>query len=179
MSVEVQEFRDLMAGICAPVTIVTTMSNEMPYGATVSAFASLSLEPPMVSVALDRRSQLLGQILQTRHFGVNVLTKSQEQLARVFASRDIDRFALWAWSLDGGLPRLAAIASWMVCKLAQAVEAGDHKLLLGVVEAAQRTPAAPLVYAERSFGTHSGLLERESAREWKIKQMTLLGGDML
>ena len=49
-----QQFRDLMAGVCAPVTIVTTMDEGQPFGATVSAFASLSLDPPMVTVALDR-----------------------------------------------------------------------------------------------------------------------------
>lgn len=179
MPVELQKFRDLMAGICAPVTVVTTANNKIPHGATVSAVASLSLEPPMVGVALDRRSQLLARILQSGRFGVNVLAKSQEDVARLFASRDVDRFGQSTWSIDGGMPRLASIASWMICDLADVVEAGDHKLLLGVVEASQRTKSPPLIYAQRSFGTHSELLARESARERKIKQLTLLGGDML
>lgn len=67
-----QAFRDLMAGVCAPVTIVTT-HDDGPHGATVSAFASLSLRPPMVTVALDRASGVLARILATGRFGVNVL----------------------------------------------------------------------------------------------------------
>ena len=57
--IEPQQFRDLMAGVCAPVTVVTTMTNGVPRGATVSSFASLSLNPPLVSVAFDRGSALL------------------------------------------------------------------------------------------------------------------------
>ena len=87
MALDIQRFRDLMAGVCAPVTVVTTAEAEIPYGATVSAFASLSLNPPMISVALDRSSQLLARILRTRRFGINVLEKSQEETARLFAAR--------------------------------------------------------------------------------------------
>ena len=94
MPVELQKFRDLMAGICAPVTVVTTANNKIPHGATVSAVASLSLEPPMVGVALDRRSQLLARILQSGRFGVNVLAKSQRM------SRDCSPAATWIASVS-------------------------------------------------------------------------------
>jgi hypothetical protein len=56
-----QAFRDLMSAVCAPVTVVTTADEDGPHGTTVSAFASLSLRPPLVTVALDRRSGLLGR----------------------------------------------------------------------------------------------------------------------
>jgi flavin reductase (DIM6/NTAB) family NADH-FMN oxidoreductase RutF len=67
-----QVFRELMAAVCAPVTVVTSADEAGPHGATVSAFASLSLRPPL-TVALDRRSALLASILGTRRLGVNVL----------------------------------------------------------------------------------------------------------
>jgi flavin reductase (DIM6/NTAB) family NADH-FMN oxidoreductase RutF len=175
---DIPKFRDLMAGVCAPVTVVTTMQEEVPYGATVSAFASLSLNPPMVSVALDRSSRLLALILETKRFGINVLAKSQEETARLFATRGADRFGQSTWASDHGMPRLGAAASWLVCDLANAVEGGDHILLLGVVTDAEKTIAAPLVYSERIFGTHSVLLEREAERRRKAKRLTLLGGDM-
>src|ERR1700757_1949853 len=133
VTLNVQQFRDLMAGVCAPVTVVTTIQDGIPYGSTVSAFASLSLAPPMVTVALDRASNLLVRILGTKRFGINVLAKSQEETARVFATRGVDRFNQSRWGLDCGMPRLTAAASWLVCDLGQAVEGGDHMLLLGVV----------------------------------------------
>jgi flavin reductase (DIM6/NTAB) family NADH-FMN oxidoreductase RutF len=155
-----QQFRDLMAGVCAPVTIVTTLEEGRPFGATVSAFASLSLNPPMVTVALDRGSSLLARILRVGRFGVNVLGDGQETLAVLFARRGTDRFAAVPWCADHGLPRLLETASWIACDLAKAVEGGDHVLLLGQVTWASRTEAAPLVYGHRVFGTHSGLVSR-------------------
>ncbi|MET9415659.1 flavin reductase family protein [Streptomyces klenkii] len=150
-----QDFRDLMAGVCAPVTVVTATEDEIPYGATVSAFASLSLRPPMVSVALDRGSGLLARILATGRFGVNVLGAQQEALALRFARRSAGRFAGVGWEYDHGLPRLPDAPGWLVCELASVVEGGDHLLLLGAVVHARTATAAPLVYGHRTFGTHS------------------------
>jgi flavin reductase (DIM6/NTAB) family NADH-FMN oxidoreductase RutF len=166
--IEPQQFRDLMAGVCAPVTVVTTMTPdiaqsapEVPHGATVSSFASLSLNPPLVSVAFDRGSALLGQIQAAGRFGVNVLGQAQDELAVTFARRDTDRFAGAHWFTDHGLPRLADAPGWMVCELDRSIEAGDHLLLFGLVTAASSRPdLAPLVYAHRTFGTHSRFAER-------------------
>ncbi len=158
--VDDQDFRDVMAGVCAPVTIVTTAEEGQPHGATVSAFASLSLRPPMVTVALDNASQLLARIERTGRFAVNVLGRAQDELAMLFARRAVDRFAETDWHLDHGLPRLLAAPGWIVCELARSVEGGDHRLLLGTVTHAVSTPAAPLVYSHRTFGTHSGFDRR-------------------
>ena len=154
-----QAFRDLMAAVCTPVTVVTA-AEEGPAGATVSSFASLSLRPPMVTAALDRGSRLLAPVLRTRRFGVNVLSYEQEEIARLFARRSVDRFAAVDWHYDRGLPRVSGAPGWLVCELAQAVDGGDHVLLLGLVrEAAMRT-APPLVYGHRAYGTHSGFAAR-------------------
>src|ERR1700730_10967432 len=101
-----QGFRDLMAAVCAQVTIVTAAEGG-PFGTTVSAFASLSLRPPMVTVALDGGSRLLEPVLRTGRFGVNVLGHGQEEAARLFARRSVDRFAAVEWHYDHGLPRLS------------------------------------------------------------------------
>lgn len=159
--VDPQRFRDLMATVCAPVTIVTTRDAEgTPHGATVSSFTSLSLRPPLISVAFDRASRLLGLIRTAGRFGVNLLGQDQDDLAVRFATRGADRFADTAWHLDHALPRLRDAAGWVVCELHQTIEAGDHLLLFGLVTAASRTELAPLVYAHRTFGTHSRFAQR-------------------
>ncbi|MGA5128359.1 flavin reductase family protein [Streptomyces olivoreticuli] len=152
-----QDFRDAMAGVCTPVTIVTATEADIPYGVTVSAFTSLSLRPAMVSVALDRSSNVLARVLATGRFGVNVLGSEQDELARTFAGRAPDRFAASGapWSYDHGLPRLTGAPGWLVCELRSAVEGGDHLLLLGDVAHTRTATAAPLVYGHRTFGTHS------------------------
>ncbi|MGW5638660.1 flavin reductase family protein [Streptomyces sp. NPDC003832] len=159
-SVAPQTFRDMMAGVCAPVTVVTTMNDGSPSGATVSSFASLSLDPPLVTVAFDRGSRVLAQILEERRFGVNLLGHAQADLAMLFASRNADRFAQADWHLHEGLPRLDGAAGWLECDLHEAVEGGDHLLLLGHVVGASRAELPPLVYAYRTFGTHSHYGER-------------------
>jgi len=159
--IEPQQFRDMMAGVCAPVTVVTTMTSAGPHGTTVSSFSSLSLDPPLISAAFDRGSALLPQILATGRFGVNILGHAQHELATTFARRGGDRFAATRWFADHGLPRLAGAAGWLVCELDRSIEAGDHLLLFGLVVAASNRPGrAPLVYAHRTFGTHSRFAER-------------------
>jgi flavin reductase (DIM6/NTAB) family NADH-FMN oxidoreductase RutF len=164
-----------MATVCSPVTIVTTTSatsaGRVPFGTTVSAFASLSLRPPMVTVALDRDSRLLGPVLAAETFGVNVLGQGQEETATLFARRGTDRFASSGlrWRYDHDLPRLDGAPGWLVCDLARAVEGGDHVLLLGAVRAAQAQTAQaqtvpPLVYGHRAYGTHSGFATRPAAK---------------
>lgn len=154
-----QDFRDLMAAVCAPVTVVTTANSGTPYGTTVSAFASLSLRPPMVTIALDRGSRVLAEILVAGRFAVNVLAADHADLALGFARRTADRFAGVGWRWDAGLPRLTEAPNWLACTVHRAVEAGDHMLLLGAAEAARTREAAPLVYGYRTFGTHSAYAE--------------------
>lgn len=158
--VDPQQFRDLMAGVCAPVTVVTTTIDGVPHGATVSSFASLSLDPPLISVAFDRSSTLLGRIQQAGRFGVNLLGLAQDDLAMVFARRSEDRFAGVDWHMSDGLPQLTEAAGWIDCDLYQTVEGGDHLLLFGLVVNSSHRALPPLVYAHRTFGTHSKYSER-------------------
>ncbi|GAA5156459.1 MULTISPECIES: flavin reductase family protein [Amycolatopsis] len=155
-----QHFRDLMAGVCAPVTVVTTSDEDGPHGATVSSLASVSLRPALLSIALDRRSSLLSRITGSGRFGINVLNAGQEDVATAFARRDVDRFAVTGWSTSHGLPRLDGTAGWAACDLWQTVEAGDHLILVGRVTHAASVQLAPLVYGYRTFGTHSRFSSR-------------------
>ncbi|RZB16065.1 flavin reductase [Streptomyces sp. F001] len=87
-----QAFRDAMATVASPVAVVTAMNGRRPHGTTVSAFASLSLTPPMVMVSLDTRSHLLAIIRRTGRFGLNVLGTHQAELAAAFAHSGPDKF---------------------------------------------------------------------------------------
>ena len=82
-----EEFRAVMAGVATPVSVVTTLTDGRPHGTTVSAFASLSMDPPMVLVSLDRGSGLLARLAVGGVFGVNVLGRDQAPLALAFARK--------------------------------------------------------------------------------------------
>jgi flavin reductase (DIM6/NTAB) family NADH-FMN oxidoreductase RutF len=153
-------FREVMAGVAAPVSVVTAIAGGLPHGTTVSAFASLSMDPPMVLVALDRGSDLLALIRQSRRFGVNVLGSTQSALALAFAKKGgVGKFQGVHWEVDHGLPRLPRTPGWLACELADLVDGGDHVIALGRVVAAQTRDGKPLTYHARAFGTHSTLEE--------------------
>ncbi|MGV9314526.1 flavin reductase family protein [Streptomyces sp. NPDC003691] len=153
-----REFKDFMAGVCTSVAVVTAMADGRPHGTTVGSLTSLSLRPPMVTIALDRRSKLLPKIRRTGRFGVNLLGAGQAGTAGLFASPAADRFDEVDWERDRDLPRLRDAPGWLVCLPQQFVAGGDHLLLLSLVVHVSGTAAdAPLVYGNRLFGTHSAL----------------------
>jgi flavin reductase (DIM6/NTAB) family NADH-FMN oxidoreductase RutF len=155
-----RHFRDLMAGLCAPVVIVTTSDRHGPHGATVSSLSSLSLRPPLLMFALDRRSSLLTRIRDNGRFGMNALSSWQEDLAARFANPGVDRFCGVRWSTVDGIPRLDGTVGWAVCDLHRTVDAGDHSLLIGQVRSAASTPQPSLIYGHRTYGTHSEFQRR-------------------
>ncbi|WP_253828602.1 flavin reductase family protein [Prauserella aidingensis] len=164
-----ERFRDVMAGVCTPVSVVTAVDpaaaaslpgdspagTPRPHGTTVSAFASLSMEPPMVLAALDLRSDLLALLEPGTPFGVNVLGSDQSELAVRFAGKGRDKFDGVTWNLSGGVPRLEGVPGWLACRVDRLVEGGDHVIALGLVTAAERTDTPPLTYHAREFGTHT------------------------
>ncbi len=149
-------FRSAMAAVCAPVTVVTTVAEGKPFGSTVSAFCSLSLKPPMISIALDRQSEVLQAIRGEGRLGVNLLAHPQHELALHFAKKG-DKFTGVAYRMEHALPRLDGVMGYLACHVSAIVDGGDHELVLAVVRAADiDEAAAPLVYQKRVFGTHSG-----------------------
>ncbi|SHN15019.1 flavin reductase family protein [Cryptosporangium aurantiacum] len=153
-------FRDVMAEVCTPVSVITAMDGVRPHGTTVSAFASLSMAPPMVLVSLDRGSNLLAVVRTTRRFGVNILGREQHGLASAFARKGADKFDGVPWTLAHGLPRLGGAPGWLACDLEQLVPGGDHFVALGTVLDAETRPGRPLTYHSRAFGTHTPLPSR-------------------
>jgi flavin reductase (DIM6/NTAB) family NADH-FMN oxidoreductase RutF len=170
---DASSFKTLMSRVPAPVTVVTTRDGETPIGATVSSFASLSLDPPLISIALIAGSALLGRIRDAGRFGVNVLAHDQAEIALSFAGAVESRFSGASWTWRDRLPRLHGVASFVVCDLWQDVPAGDHALLFGLVRECDTTEAAPLVYTARRYGTHSRLIaDREPDLAARLRAFT-------
>ena len=147
-------FRDAMAGVCSPVAVVTSRDGDRPHGTTVSAFMSLSMEPPMIAVALDHSSDLLAAVRAHGRFGVNVLAAPQHEIAGAFARKGAAKFDGVPWSDSGGVPKLAEVAGWVACEVTDLVVGGDHTVLFGTVVEAEVGVDRPLTYFARTFGTH-------------------------
>lgn len=139
--------RSVLAHVPTPVAVVTA-SGEGPVGMTVGSFTSVSLDPPLVGFFVTRTSSTWPRIRASGTFCVNILAASQAELCRLFASKDADRFSTATWSpAPSGAPLLAGVAAWTDCTLHEVVDAGDHELVLGRVEAmGADADALPLVF---------------------------------
>jgi flavin reductase ActVB len=147
-------FRDALKDFPAGVTIVTTAdASGTPLGATVSAFASLSLEPPLVLVCLKDDSRTTAAIRQRKAFCVQFLDQSQVGMARRFAADVADKFEDEPFSLnEDGVPCLDRCHLRLECRLEYEYAGGDHVIFVGRVSEARRlSEFEPLVYARRTF----------------------------
>lgn len=150
-----EQFRDAMALLAAPVTVVTTVdAGGTRRGFTASAVTSVSLDPPLFLVGVTRGSGCHQPLLDRGEFVVNVLGGCHGALARRFAAAAADRFAggefeTWPGS---GLPYLPDASLLLRCALADVVPAGDHDLLLGSpLEVRTNGSSGALVWYQRSF----------------------------
>ena len=153
MPVTKDEFRSAMSRFASGVTVVTTRSEDHhPSGLTVSSFASLSLEPPLVLVCIDKRASIHDSLVEGRYFAVNVLAEDQEILSRRFASRDADRFSGTGYA-DGvtGVPILNDVLAAVECRIVHTYPGGDHTIVVGEVEHANVSDGKPLAYFRSGY----------------------------
>jgi flavin reductase (DIM6/NTAB) family NADH-FMN oxidoreductase RutF len=151
-AVGLEAFRETFSRIPAAVSVVTTMNGDgAAHGTTVSAFSSLSVEPPLVLVALDHSSDLLRYIRASGRFGMNILGVGQERLGQVCARKGVDKLADVVWRLDDGLPRINDSAGWLACDVYDFLPGGDHEIVLGLVTACEAEESNPLLYHRRRF----------------------------
>ena len=150
-----KNFRAAMSHVAAPVSIVTSVVDGTPWGTTVSAFSSLSMDPPMLLISLQHDSGLLARIGEGSVLGVNVLSHTQSELALGFARKDRDRFTSTPWTLVDGAPHLDDIHAYVAVTVARMVTGGDHVVLFCDVINAETYETRPLTYHRRLFGTHA------------------------
>jgi len=148
MPVSKDEFRAALGRFASGVTVVTTIGEDnKPVGITVSAFASVSLEPPLVLACVDRRASVHDSLRAGKHFAVNILSEDQEHLSRLFASKDQDRFSQAAYQTGiTGAPHLDGAVASLECRVVHAYPGGDHTIIVGEVESTSITDHKPLAY---------------------------------
>ncbi len=142
-------FRHLCGRFATGIAVITSFdSADRPVGMTANSFASVSLSPPLVSVAIDHAASAHPALTSASHWTVNILDADQEALSRRFAAVDPDRFAGVGWqrSSEGGL-RLDGVLAHLVCAHHDRFEIGDHTLLIGrVIGGDAADHGRPLLY---------------------------------
>ena len=144
-----------MGNLATGITVVTTRnSGGKPYGLTVNAFTSVSLNPLLVLVCLDNHLSGLQAFKDSRHFGVSILSEHQEDLSRLFAKKDSERPAAIYFEGKLGMPLLHNSLAVMECETVAVYEGGDHQIFLGEVKAAEiLKPDHPLLYFRGKYRT--------------------------
>ncbi|CAA9475601.1 MAG: Nitrilotriacetate monooxygenase component B [uncultured Solirubrobacteraceae bacterium] len=152
MTVEQRRFRDVVGTFPTGVTVVTAPG---PAGLTTNAFTSVSLEPPLVLVCFDNTSRTLPAVRECRRFAVNVLRAGQEELATLFASKAVaeEKFASVTHTVEHGVPVLDDALAWMACEVVDLVDAGDHTIGIGRVNALEASEGEPLLFVRGAYRT--------------------------
>ena len=152
MPIDDARFRQAMGHFASGVTVVTTASTGELYGMTVSSFSSLSLNPPLVLICIDKSVPSHDMIRDSGRFVVNILAERQEHLSRRFATTANDKFKGVAWhSGQLGLPVLDNTLAAIECRLRDALDGGDHTIFVGEVVDAEVREGAPLLYYRRGY----------------------------
>lgn len=148
------DFRRVLGHFATGVTILTTTDAEAhPTGLTVSAFCSVSLDPPQVLVCVDHKSQSYPALRDGTCFAVNILGSEHESVSRRFATTRLDKFDGVPWSRGTlGVPLLDGALAHLECRTVSRHVEGDHTILVGRVEEARNGAGEPLLYFRGKYG---------------------------
>jgi flavin reductase (DIM6/NTAB) family NADH-FMN oxidoreductase RutF len=158
MELDALRFRDVMGRFATGVSIVTTFDGDRPSGITVNALSSVSLEPPLVMVALDRRRVITPHVRAAGRYAVNVLREDQQALSDCFAHAPVspgrEAFCGASWATGPtGLPLIEGCLATLECTIVQTFSAGDHDLFIARVDSLQTIDPddEPLLFFRRRY----------------------------
>ncbi len=148
MAINRDEFRAALGRFASGVTVVTTKdSSGRLHGITVSAFCSVSLEPPLILVCIEKSTGSHYAFEQSESFVVNILCEDQQHISDRFASYLSDKFAGVEYHLGfADLPVLEDVLANLECRLVNSHDNGDHTIYVGQIETATIREGKPLIY---------------------------------
>jgi len=135
MAMEAQELRRVMGHFATGVTVITTKDNDgNPQGLTANAFMSLSLNPPLAIVSVDKNATCYGCFQPGNGFSVNFLSDDQEEISRRFATKGVDKFADLNWRAgSNGAALIDGALAQVECRIAACHDGGDHTIVVGEI----------------------------------------------
>ena len=158
MVISADEFRQALGHFATGVTIVTTSDGDgRPTGLTASAFTSVSLDPPLVLVCVDHKSQSYPALRERGRFAVNILHRGQQAVSRRFASTRLDKFDGVVFRMSAlNLPLIDDALAQLECITVHTHVEGDHTIFVGRVERAHVGAGEPLVYYRGQYDRLAG-----------------------
>jgi len=155
-TIDAKTFRAVMSRFATGVTVVTTCNGPRRFGITVNAFCSVSLDPPLVLICIERTSRVRDILRATGVFAVNFLSEGQQELSVCFASNSDERYGDFCHAASHveatGAPVLDGTLGFVDCRVVNVFPGGDHDIFIGQVEALGTSdapgtsPDRPLLY---------------------------------
>jgi len=148
MPIERNELRRVMGHFATGVTVITTLAQDGKlHGLTANAVSSLSLDPPLLIICVDKKADSYSCFEQSKVFTVNILSDDQEDLSRRFAVSGGEKFEGVAYRRGAnGAPILNGSLAHLECKVYAAYDGGDHTIYLGLIDVAETREAKPLLF---------------------------------
>ena len=149
MTIDPDSFRSVLGRFASGITVVTTRDAEQrDVGMTVSAFCSVSLDPPLVQVCVDHAASLYAALVVSTRYGVSILAAEQEALSRRFATAESTRRfdGIGYRRGESGVILLDDALAHLECRIVASHDTGDHTMFVGEVESATARNARPLLY---------------------------------
>ena len=148
-----RNLRQALGSFPTGVTVVSCLDkNKNPLGFTANSFTSVSLDPQLISICIDKESFNIDSFSITKHFAVSVLSEDQQSISTTFATPNEDRFQNVEWRTeDTGSPIIENAVAWFDCNTRQVIDAGDHLILIGEIIAFDSSPKTPLMYLRGNY----------------------------
>lgn len=164
--VEQAVFRDVIGRFTSGVTVITTAVDGRDFGTTASAVSSLSMDPPMLLMCLNRTSETRAAVAEAGWFGVNILAQDQADIAGKFARKGADKFE-GVETVRGprGMPLIAGALAQLECRIAETATGGTHTVFMGEVHEASAADGEPLTYFRGKFGRFEESLQDAAYRQ--------------
>ena len=145
---DVATFRRVLGSFCSGVTVVAALGREGPLGLTCQAFASLSLDPPLILISPSRASVTWPEIRRIGRFCISILAEEHQPVSVQMACSGTDKFTGIPWDQTPlGSPRVTGAAAWLDCTLKAEHDGGDHTVVIAAVHHLSADPdARPLLY---------------------------------
>lgn len=150
---DLQDLRSVMGHFATGVAVITTKDRAgTPFGLTANAFTSVSLNPPLVLICVDKAAQCYSYFEESKVFAVNVLSEDQEELSRRFATKGIEKFGGIKWhSGQIGVALLDGSIGYIECKVIHSYQGGDHTIYLGEIVNATASGDRPLIFFQGRY----------------------------
>lgn len=153
MSIDPDTFRAVLGRFATGITVITGRDEAgTDHGMTVSAFSSVSLNPPLVLACIDQGASMRALLGTLTHIGINFLSEGQEAISRRFSGKDIERFDGLGYVRGvNGVALLEDALAHLEARIVNRYEAGDHMIVIAEVESAEAFSQRPLLYYRSGY----------------------------